>query len=74
MWGGMLILFGAVQAFTGALIYRRSPMGQVVGLLLAGLNLLAHMFFIGVYPAWSVIVMAVDALVLYALTVHAEDF
>lgn len=74
LWGGLLLLFGALQIFIAALIYRRSPMGQVSGIMLAGLNLLAHLFFIGVYPVWSVIVMAVNAIVLYGLTVHGEDF
>ena len=30
--------------------------------------------FLGVYPAWSIAVMVVDGLIIYALTTHIEEF
>ncbi len=73
-WGMILIGFGGLQLFTSALIFRRSVMGQVGGMLLAGFNMVVHLFFIPAYPIWSVIIMIIDALVIYALTVYGDDF
>lgn len=73
-WAVILVGFGALQVFTSWLIFRRSAMGQVAGILIAGFNLVAHLFFVGVYPIWSVIIMAINALVIYALTVYGDDF
>ncbi len=43
-------------------------------MLLAGFNMVAHLFFIPAYPIWSVIIMIIDALVIYALTIYGDDF
>jgi hypothetical protein len=42
----------------------------VVGIMWAGLNACLHLLAIGAYPAWSIIIMAIDGLVIYALTVY----
>jgi hypothetical protein len=74
MWGAILLFVGVLQVFVSALIFRRSPMGQVGGLLLAGFSLVVHFFILGVYPVWSVISMATAALVIYALLVYGDEF
>ena len=73
-WAVVLIGFGALQLLTAVLIFRRSVMGQVGGMLLAGFNLVIHLGFIGVYPIWSVIIMVIDAIVIYALSVYGDEF
>lgn len=73
-WGVVWVAFGALQILTAYLIFGRSAMGQMLGIFLAAFNLFAHIFFIPAFPVWSVIVMAIDALVIYGLTVHGEAF
>lgn len=43
---------------------------RVVGIVLAGLSALANLAFIAAYPIWSVIVIAVDTAVIFALTTY----
>lgn len=74
MWGVVLLCNGAAMVLTSWLIFRRSPMGQVLGILLVGFNLFVHLFFIAVFPIWSVAIMVVDCVVLYGLFVHGEEF
>jgi hypothetical protein len=45
----------------------------VVAVILAGLSALANLVFIGAYPLWSIVIIAVDILVIYALTVHGRE-
>ena len=74
MWGAILLTVGAAQILVSALIFRRSPMGQVGGLLLAGTSLVVHFFVLGAYPIWSLVSMATAALVVYALLVYGDEF
>ena len=43
---------------------------MVLGIALAGLNAFATLLAVDAYPIWSMLVVAVDLLVIYALTVH----
>jgi hypothetical protein len=74
MWGAILLSFGAAQILVSALIFRRSPMGMVGGIMLAGFSIVAHFFVIGAYPIWSMISMVTAALVIYALLVYGDEF
>jgi hypothetical protein len=41
-----------------------------VRVLIAAVNALVHAMAIGGHPVWSIIVLAVDGLIIYGLTVH----
>jgi hypothetical protein len=73
-WGVFLVTVGAIQLATAALVYSQRVFGQFLGIMVAGLNGFAHFLFIGAQPAWSIAIMIVDGLVIYALTVHGEAF
>ncbi len=64
---GLLILLAGMSLFAGSLWAR------VVAILLAGINLVAQFAFLDVYPVWSLVLMAIDVLVIYALTVHGAE-
>jgi hypothetical protein len=70
MWGWFAIVMGAVQILLGLAIFGGSVFAQVLGIMWAGLNACLHLFAIGAYPAWSIIIMAIDGLVIYGLTVY----
>lgn len=74
MWGLILTCNGAALILTAWLIFKRSPMGQVAGLLLLSFNLFVQLFFIAVFPIWSVMIIAIDCVVIYGLLVHGEEF
>jgi hypothetical protein len=63
----VLILASAVGVLAGNVAAR------TVAVLLAGLSAIANLLFIAAYPLWSVIVITVDVLVIYALTVHGRE-
>ena len=74
MWGAILLCWGVAQLFVSALIFRRSPMGMVGGILLAGTSIVIHFFILGAYPIWSLVSMVVAGLVIYALLVYGDEF
>ena len=44
-----------------------------VGIGLVGLNLIANFLFIPYYPIWSLLIIAVDVFVIWALTAHGRE-
>ena len=74
MWGTLLVFMAAAQIFTGISLYRRTVLGSVVGVFLAGLSLFLQLFLISTFPVWALTVITVDVLVIFSLTVHGYAF
>ena len=48
-------------------------MGSRVGIILAGLSALGNFMFIPYYPFWSLLIIALDVLVIWALAVYHPE-
>jgi hypothetical protein len=70
LWGTIYLAVGALQLFTAWLIYRGSETGALLGMVLAALSAIVALLSLGAYPLWSVIILLLDGLVIYALTVY----
>jgi len=73
-WGIWWLLVGGLQLFTGLQVMARKTRGIVFGVILASVNALTQLMFLGVYPAWSIAVMVLDGLIIYALTTRVDEF
>jgi len=73
-WGIVMLALGAFQLLTANLIFKRSANGQVAGIALCCFSLVAQLFFLPVFPIWSVIIMALDVLIIWGLCVYDEHF
>jgi len=73
MWGVFYLLLAAAQLVTGWLILRRSPIGAIMGIGLVLLHMLVALMSIAAYPLWTVIVLTIDGLIVYGLTVHGFE-
>lgn len=69
-WGVVYLCIGAIQLLAAILVLRRSVTGALLGIGLALISGLVALFSIGAYPVWSIVVLAIDGLIIYALTVH----
>lgn len=72
-WGWVHLLFGLVVLMAGTALFSGKLWAQVVAILLAGFNMVVQFSFIGAYPIWSLIMIAIDIFVIYALTVHGDE-
>jgi hypothetical protein len=45
----------------------------VVGIILAVLSAIANFLFIPYYPVWSLLIIAVDVFIIWALAVHGRE-
>lgn len=73
-WGIVMLALGAFQLMTANLIFKRSANGQVAGIALCCFSLVAQLFFIPVFPIWSVIIMTLDVIIIWGLCVYDEHF
>ena len=53
---------------------KRTDLGNVLGVFLCGISLVAQLFLLPAFPVWGVVIMAVDLVLIYALTVHGYAF
>ena len=73
VWGTVHLILGVLLILSGAGVLTGNLAARMVGVVLAGLSALANMAFIGAYPVWSLLIITVDVLVIYALTVHGRE-
>jgi dolichyl-phosphate-mannose--protein O-mannosyl transferase len=72
-WGWFHLLLGVLIVICGIGVMAGNLAARTVAVLLAGLSAIANLLFIEAYPLWSIIVITVDVLVIYALTVHGRE-
>jgi hypothetical protein len=72
-WGWAHLLIGIVLVLAGNAILNGKVWGRTVGVVMAVLSAVANLAFIPHYPIWSIVVIVIDVLVIYALTVHGRD-
>lgn len=73
-WGWLWLILGALQVLAGVLILQRKEWGLALGVSLAGLSAFITVFVIFVFPLWAITVLTLDALVLYGLLAHGDEF
>ena len=70
--GWVWVVLGLLQIGAAYMIVGRASGGRVLGIVLATLSALVSFFTMGAYPVWSIVVIAVDLLMIYGLTVHGD--
>ena len=73
VWGTAHLILGILLILSGAGVLTGNLAARTVGVILAALSAVANLIFIEAYPLWSMIIITVDVLVIYALTVHGRE-
>jgi hypothetical protein len=72
--GWVWVVLGILQISAAYMIVGRASGGRILGIVLASLSAVVTFFTLGAYPVWSIVVIAVDLLIIYGLTVHGGAF
>jgi hypothetical protein len=67
-WGWIHLIIGILVAITGFALFAAKQWAAVTALFLAMLSALANFFFIPYQPWWSLLIIALDIWVIWALT------
>lgn len=72
-WGWINLILGIIIILAGVELLRGAMWARVIAVILAVFSLVANAGFVNAYPVWSILMMVVDVLVIYALTVHGGE-
>lgn len=72
-WGWVHLLLGVLVAGAGFAVTRGSLWARVVGIALACLSLITNFLFIPHHPVWSILIIALDVAVVWALATQRRD-
>ncbi len=73
-WGWFWAIVGGLQLVTAGLIFARNKAGQMLGIVFASISAMLTVFIMWIYPVWALVVLALDMMIIYALTAHGEEF
>jgi hypothetical protein len=72
-WGWISLILGIIIFMAGLELLRGAMWARALAVFLAGLSFIANLSFVNSYPIWSITMMVVDVLVIYALTIHGAE-
>jgi hypothetical protein len=67
-WGWTLLISGALMAVAGVGLLTAQTWARIAAIVLVGLHAVIQVAWLGAYPVWSLLMIALDTVVLYALT------
>ena len=70
VWGWLHLIIGILVGGAGIGIIQGATWGRAVGIAVASLSLLANFLFIPHYPIWSIAIIALDVLIIWALVTY----
>jgi hypothetical protein len=73
-WGWFWLILGALQLLASYLIFRRSMVGLVMGVLWAAISASLAVFVIFFYPFWALVVIAIDLIIIFGLLDNIDAF
>ena len=73
VWGWTQLLLGVLTIAAAIGIMKGNTFARILAIVLAGISAITHLAFVEAYPIWSIIVIAIDVLVIFALAVHGRE-
>ena len=72
-WGWVHLIGGVVVLCAGIALFAGMTWARVVAVIVALISAVVNLGFLAAYPVWSLILIALDVVVIMALTVHGSD-
>jgi hypothetical protein len=72
-WGWIHLIVGIVVIMAGFGIFTGNVLARTVGVIVAVVSAIANFMWLPYYPVWSVVVIAINIAVIWALTAHGRD-
>jgi len=72
-WGWVHLIGGLIIAGAGVALFAGRMWGRIVGVVMAMLSAVVNVGFLAAFPVWSALMILVDVLIIWALTVHGSE-
>jgi hypothetical protein len=70
VWGWIHLIAGVIVAVVGVGVMLDQAWARAAGVVLAGISAIINLGFLAAYPVWSLVLIVLDVVVIYGLTVH----
>ena len=71
--GVMNLILAALLFFVAMGVFHGDLWARILGIVVAGLNIVGQFTFMSVYPVWSWAVIIINGLIIYGLAVHGDE-
>jgi hypothetical protein len=72
-WGWLMLVMGTLKVVVGIALLAGVTWARTIGVILAGINVITQMAALSASPIWSSIIIALNVLIIYALTAHGRE-
>ncbi len=72
-WGWVHLISGIIVLAAGMALFAGKTWARVIAVIVAVLSAIVNIGFLSAYPIWSTMMIAIDILVIWALTVHGGE-
>jgi hypothetical protein len=72
-WGWVHLVLGVIAVVAGGALLVGQMWARVVGVAFASVSAVVNLAFIAAYPIWSMIMIAIAVIVIYAIVVHGRE-
>lgn len=66
-WGVVWLIIGAVEVCAGFAVLAKAQWARIFGIIMASISAIGAFFYIWAFPGWSILVIALDVLIIYGL-------
>ena len=72
-WGWIHLVLGALVAIVGLALFTGATWARVAAIIVAAVSILANFLWLPYYPAWSLLIIALDVVVIWAVATWNPD-
>ncbi|MGW4325277.1 DUF7144 family membrane protein [Nocardia sp. NPDC004573] len=72
-WGWIHIVLGALMVAVGIALFTGARWARIATIVIASFSILANFLWLPYYPWWSVLIIALDVVVIWAVTTWTPD-
>ena len=71
-WGWIHLIISIIVVLAGFALFQGATWARVVGIIMATISAIANFLFIPYYPIWSLLIITLCVLVIWALAAHGR--
>ena len=72
-WGWVHIIGGILAIIAASSLMQGHGFGRTIAVIVALASAVLNMAFIPMYPVWSILIIVIDILVIYAVVAHGNE-
>lgn len=72
-WGWVHLLLGVLLVAVAIALFRRATWADYAAIVILVVNMVSHVMFIPFYPFWSILIIGLELVVLWAIFTNTEE-